>query len=91
MHVILDLMHSLTSHTTTVKILQSFQQNILIYTQKQLDANKTKARKAGAIETIVGAMKKHIGDAEICAYGCNALFCIINNACKTEHFFRIFS
>ena len=38
------------------------------------DENRVKAGAAGGIEAVVNAMNTHINNADVCEYGCRALW-----------------
>ena len=74
LHATVNIVNTITSHACSEK--------------KQLENNKTKAGKAGAIETIVSAMKAHVENANACNSGFNTLLNITQNNGKMLQSFQ---
>ena len=51
----------------------------MISTNTITDNNEAKAGECGVVETIVSAMKTHMNNADVCEYGCGALWNITVN------------
>ena len=72
MHASMDVVHSGASQTTIVNEINIHWHSNSFYL-KHPDDNTITASQVGAIEVIVGAMRTHIEDSDVCKHGCGAL------------------